>query len=155
MPEISRHSVREYYSFAKLFRLKLVSLFDNIELLFPYNIFRSASSLVNLALSSSKLFTKSFRIEVTGFYSSIINVPILLYSVSLKMIWYDPYSCLNLIKTCSNFNYWITKVTTTFVGSLNCWWQKIYNDVLSMANKYMHTNIIQKSEKSRFVVEVD
>ena len=106
MPEISKHSLLEYYSFTKLFRSRLISLFDSLELTFSY-IFRLASSLVNLALSSSKLFIKSFRIDVICIYSSMVNVPGLLYLVSSKMIWYDPYSCLNLIITCSNFNDWI------------------------------------------------
>ena len=63
MPEISRHSLLEYCSFAKRFPSTLISLSDSLELTF-LDMFTSASSLVNLVLSSSKLFFKSSRVEL-------------------------------------------------------------------------------------------
>ena len=63
MPKISRHSLLKYCSFAKLFLSTLVSLSGSLELTF-LDMFRSAYSLVNLVLSSSKLYFKSSRTEL-------------------------------------------------------------------------------------------
>ena len=59
--EISRHYILEYCKFAKYFWSTLISLSDSLE-----STFSSASSSVNLALSSPKLFIKSSRIKLNS-----------------------------------------------------------------------------------------
>ena len=49
----------------------------------------------------------------------LINVPSLLYSISSNMIWYDPYSCLNLKKHVQiSTTEYCKKVTTICARSL-------------------------------------
>ena len=117
IPEISRHSLLEYCSFSKLSLSTLISLSDSLELTF-LDLLSSASTLVNLVLSSSKLFFKSSRTELNCLSSPIINVLSLLYSVLLKMFWYDPYSCIKLKKYDQISTTKIKLLTTTCVHSL-------------------------------------